>query len=172
MEFAQNSVGSIMAAPTLALPIDISIADALKRIKKSKDFHFSDVIVIDRELKYVGMVTLNKLIKTPSPTRLSSVINYEISSVSARKSLHGFTDNPVWKSVPILPVTDGRGMLIGILDYASLIEYLSFTFPEDHHHQTKQFSIMEFSFQVLATLIETLVSKVFMQEKTISRRGH
>jgi hypothetical protein len=104
--------------------------------------------------------------------RLRSVINYKIASVSARKALQGLTESPAWKSVPILPVTDGRGVLIGILDYASLIEYLSFALPEDIHHQTKQLSVMEFFFQVLATIIEAVVSKLFMQEKTSIRRGH
>ncbi len=165
-QFPENSVGSIMMPPTLTLPQDISVADALKRVKQNRHFHFSEVIVLDKALHYIGMISLNKLIQTSPQRKLSSIIQYTFPSLSARKSLQNLTENPAWSHVRVLPVTDGRELLIGVLDYATLLQHNMMAAPVAPSQQTRQSSALEFLFQTLATLIEALVDKLFPLYKT------
>lgn len=171
MQYPPNSVGSIMTMSPLSLPIDISTADALKRVRKSVEFHFPDIIVLDKELKYVGMVSLNKLLKSSPLTKVRTIVNYKVPSLSARKPLGKLTENPIWETVRVLPVTDGRGELIGALDYASLRQYSKATtlefLPDE---QVKQSSMLEVFFQVLATVVEGLVNMAIFHEKSRKRR--
>ncbi|MCB2182483.1 MAG: CBS domain-containing protein [Desulfobulbaceae bacterium] len=172
MQFPANSVGSLMVSPSLSLPIDISVDAALKRIRKSRDYTFSDITVLDRELHYVGMVSLNKLLHAAPRTKLQSLVNYTISPLAARKSTKDVSDHPAWKHVRVLPVTDGRRMLIGILDYPTLVQHDTTMLSETATPQmTKQSSVLELFFQVVSGLIEAVVFRLFPSDKVKTKRG-
>jgi Mg/Co/Ni transporter MgtE len=166
MQFPQSSVGSIMMPPTLSLPQDISVADALKQIKKSSRLLFPEIIVVNKELHYLGMISLNRLLKSAPQIKLGALIDYKFPSLAARKSLQDLTENPAWKLVRMLPVTDAKGLLIGVLDYAALSQHVTIALPESASPQIRQVSALELLFQALATLVESLINKLFPFDKT------
>lgn len=166
MQFPQSSVGSLMMPPTLSLPQDVSVEDALKQIKKSSRFLFPEIIVVNEEFHYIGMVSLTRLLKSAPQVKLGSLIDYRFPSLAARKSLQNLIENPAWNIVRILPVTDAKGLLIGVLDYAALSQHFAMALPETPSPQMRQVSALELLFQALATLIESLINKLFPFDKT------
>ncbi len=171
LQYPMNSVGTIMSPPTFSLPNDISCAEGLKRIKNSKRKYSSEVFVLDRSLHYVGVVTLDKLIKSPGSKKLSSIVDTSVMALSTRKSLHNLSEDPAWLSVRMLPVTDSRGLLKGVLEYTVLQNHLKMEIPETMQKQIPSTSPLEFFFHSLAILTEGLLLKLFHFGKHEASRG-
>jgi len=170
-QYPRDTVGSIMNPPSFTVPQDISVAEVLKRIRASKVFQFSEVIVLDKDLHYIGMISLDKLIQAPLHKKLNSITIRKIAALPARKSLQNLTENPAWTSNRILPVTDVRGLLIGVLDFKTLLQHKTMEMPQIKFQQVKQLSAMELFFQTLTVPIEALALKLFPLDKTNSTRN-
>ena len=169
MKYPRDTVGSIMEPPKFSLPADISVAEALKRIKAVKHYNFTAIIVVDSSLHYLGLVTLDKLIQASPDTRLSSIVNYKIPAQHARKSLQNLNKDLSWSYVRILAVTDVRGLLIGCLSYATLLEHttmgVSTLKPEPAQHVTT----LELFMNTLASFMEALAQKLFASDKKYNK---
>ncbi len=171
MQYPSGTVGSIMKPPSFTVPQDISVAEVLKRIRTSKIFQFSEVIVLDKDLRYIGMISLGKLIQAPPHKKLNSITIRKIAALPARKSLQNLAENPAWAANLVLPVTDVRGLLIGVLDFKTLLQHKTLEIPQIKFHQAKKTSALELFFQTLAVPIEALAIKLFPFDRDNTTRN-
>ena len=166
MQYSRNTVGSIMKPPSLALPQEISAAEAVKRIRTCRTLNVAEIFILDKTLHYIGMISLDKIIQAPSHKKLAMLPVSKVAALQARKPLQNLTENSDWTYHRVLPVTDGRGILIGALDYADLVQHQAIEMPQVKNKMAKHSSALELIFQALAIPIETLVLRLFPADKT------
>ena len=167
MQYPRDTVATIMSPPAFSLPNDISVAEALKRVKNSKRKYPSEIFLVDRNQKYTGSVTLDRMIKSASTRKLTSVADSTTPALYTRKSLTSLADAPAWSMFRTLPVTDSRGQFVGMLEYAALLHHSGLERPQEIARPAPSSSSpLEILFNTLAILLEGLVLKLFSPQGT------
>lgn len=109
-----SSAGALMNPRILAIPHDISVAEAVEWIRESSEKATAYVYVVDRDQRLVGVLNYRDLLLADRDEPLSGVMH---RPVSLRAGLAGaaLLDHPAWRSYLALPVVDEAGVLVGAL---------------------------------------------------------
>jgi magnesium transporter len=116
LNYSEDAVGAWMHANIPTLPDNCKVEDALRRItedRKSLDIGHS--LVVNRERKLKGSVTLAALLRAPADAAITAVMTKGIESISARTPLKSAADNPLWDAQDSIPVTNRNQKLVGVL---------------------------------------------------------
>jgi magnesium transporter len=120
LRYPENCAGALMDPRVLALPEDISVSEALARVRRVPRHALYYLYVIDREQKLVGVLNLRELMLALPRDQLSAIMQREISSLTALSDRAAIIDHPGWRKVHALPVTDDQGKFLGVLRYETL----------------------------------------------------
>jgi magnesium transporter len=120
LRYPQNSAGSLMDPRVMALPDDITVSEALARVRRVPRHALYYLYVIDREQSLVGVLNLRELMLALPRDPLSAIMQREVSSLSALSDRAAIIDHPGWRNVHALPVIDDQGKFLGVLRYETL----------------------------------------------------
>ncbi len=120
LNFYSNSVGTLMNPLVPTLPDDISIKDALDRIRKNKQQLFHYIFIISHDNIFAGIVKLEDLIIAVSKERLVSIMQTDVPHLFADTNLHKILNHPGWIEYTDLPVLDRSGIFLGALSYGEV----------------------------------------------------
>ena len=120
LRYPENSAGALMDPRALALPEDITVTEALARIRRAPRHALYYLYVIDREQKLVGVLNLRELMLAAPRDFLSAAMRREVTSLTALSDRAAIIEHPGWRDVHALPVIGDRGVLLGVLRYETL----------------------------------------------------
>jgi len=120
LEYERGTAGAAMDPDELALPEDLTIGEAIERVMMSPHQVHYNLYIVDREHLLVGVLNLHELFVAPRGEHLSTVMLDPTHKLVATAGYDAIVAHPGWRSVPALPVVDGRGRFLGSLRYRTL----------------------------------------------------
>jgi len=120
LQFPENSAGALMDPDVLALPQDMTVEDALRRVRELPDQARYNIYIVDREQLLVGAINLRELLLSPSDALLAKIMIADPYRIEAHVDRDRIASHPGWKHVHALPVVDEHGCYIGSVRYRTL----------------------------------------------------
>ena len=120
LRFPEDCAGALMDPQVLALPDDITVTEALARIRRSPRHTLYYLYIVNREQKLVGVMNLRELMLAAPKELLSATMRRELTTLNALMDRAAILDHPGWRNVHALPVTDDSGVFLGVVRYQML----------------------------------------------------
>jgi magnesium transporter len=115
LPYPEGTAGALMEASLASVPEELSVRDALKRIKRIRRGMKFYVYAANTIGQLTGVMTLHELINAQPATRISQVMQGPVVSLSPSQSILTVFNSPYWQEYHALPVTDGNNVLIGVI---------------------------------------------------------
>lgn len=120
LRYPEGTAGALMDPRVLALPEDLSAADALGRMRRAARQVFYYLYVVDREQRLRGVLNLRELLLAPPRTPLAAAMRQSVARIPARADRVAILAHPAWREYHALPVVDEGGILLGAIRYETL----------------------------------------------------
>lgn len=133
LRYAENSVGSIMTVEFFDLKADMTVKQAITRVRTKGDDSESiyNCFVIDRQRKLEGVITLRELLLAQDDELIENLMTPEVitahttedrEEAARRLQRYGFLS---------MPVVDGEGRLVGIVTVDDVMDVMEAEATED-----------------------------------------
>jgi magnesium transporter len=120
LRYSPNTAGSLADPQVFTLPPDISVEEAISRIRTYGQKAMYYIYVIDRDGKLEGVLTLRQLLVDTSDHLVGTLMETQITTLSAEANLEEIIKHPEWSRFHTLPVVDRWGTFFGALRYRML----------------------------------------------------
>lgn len=115
LRYPPGTAGALVDPLVLALPEDLSVAEAQKQLRRSAERAYYYLYVVDRGQRLVGALDIRELMLAETKATLGAVMHREVVSVSAHADLATVAVHPGWRDLDALPVVDAGGVFFGII---------------------------------------------------------
>jgi len=120
LSYPAGSAGRLMDPRVLAFPEEFEAAEAVRRLRRHGPQLRSYFYMVDTSYRLSGVFSLKELMAAPPGERLAPRFRRKVTRLSVRDTRSTILEHPGWKKYHALPVTDGSGVLCGILRYRTL----------------------------------------------------
>lgn len=120
LRYPPGTAGALVDPLVLALPEDLSVADAQKQLRRSAERAYYYLYVVDRDQRLVGALDIRELMLAEPKDTLGAVMHRDVQSVSAHADVAGVMAHPAWRDLDALPVVDAGGVFFGIIRHRML----------------------------------------------------
>ncbi len=120
LRYSPNTAGSLADPQVFTLPPDIPVEEAILRIRTYGQKAMYYIYVIDRDGKLEGVVTLRQLLVDTTEHLVGTLMETQITTLSAEANLEEILKHPEWSRFHTLPVVDRWGTFFGALRYRML----------------------------------------------------
>ncbi len=120
LRYSPNTAGSLADPQVFTLPPDIRVEEAISRIRTYGQKAMYYIYVIDRDGKLEGVVTLRQLLVDATDHLVGTLMESQITTLSAEANLEEILKHPEWSRFHTLPVVDRWGTFFGALRYRML----------------------------------------------------
>jgi magnesium transporter len=169
LRYPENSAGALMDPRALALPNDITVTEAMARVRRMPRHALYYIYVLNREQKLVGVMNLRELMLAPPIETLSAAMRREVTTLPALAGRMAIVEHPGWRNVHALPVIDDAGVFLGVLRYETLrkLEREFATQPAQGRGLTTVLTLGELCWVGLAGILTDLTSAVAAQTPAV-----
>jgi magnesium transporter len=122
--YPQASVGRLLDARIDHLPDGLTVADAIRRIERLGRPVNCEIYITNDTHQLVGVIELGKLVTSGHGKRLREIMNRKTQSISAYATAESVLSHPGWDGRRRLPIVERNNVLIGVLNYTSLTNFL------------------------------------------------
>ncbi len=120
LRYPPNTAGNLADPQVFTLPPDIAVAEAIDRIRAYGTKAMYYIYVIDRDGKLEGVVTLRQLLIDTSHHLVGSLMETQMTTLSAEANFEEILQHPEWSRFHTLPVVDRWSTFFGALRYRML----------------------------------------------------
>ena len=120
LRYPAGTAGALADPLVLALPGDLSVADAQKQLRRSAERAYYYVYVVDRDHKLVGVLDIRELMMAGVKDTLEQVMHGDPVRLSAQSDLAAMVGHPAWREFDALPVVDPGGVFFGVVRHRTL----------------------------------------------------
>lgn len=120
LQYPQNSAGAMMDPLIFTLPVDITVAEALKRVLKHPEKTLYYLYIVNRKHALVGVINMRELMVASGESQLSAVMHRDVVCLSPETPIQAVIEHPDWSEFHALPVADVSGLLLGVIKYDTL----------------------------------------------------
>jgi magnesium transporter len=120
LNYPENSAGAIADPMIFSFPDDITVEEALDRVRNHPETTTYYLYVVDRDHLLKGVINLRELMLAKSSARLETVMQYPVAALPAEFSLQAILNHPAWRNYHSLPVISDSGQLLGAIRYEIL----------------------------------------------------
>jgi magnesium transporter len=118
--YPEDTVGAWMDPRALALPSDMTVGEALERVRRADEALIADPFVIDRNQRLLGYVELADLVRAGESTSLARLVRPSPHRLPAQTLLKGLREHQGWREASTLPVVERGDKLVGAFTHAAL----------------------------------------------------
>ena len=133
LKYPDNSAGGLMTVEYVDLKDNITIKDALAKIRAEGDKKtiIDTCYVVDTKRKLIGTVTLNEMIFNDPNTKISDIMDDNVISVNTLTDQEEVSLIFQDYDMNVLPVTDKEDRLVGIITVDDVIDIVVMENKED-----------------------------------------
>ncbi len=133
LKYPDNSAGSIMTVEFVDFKEDLTIKDALKKIRQDYDEKETINIcyVIDNKRKLIGKVTLKDLVVNNEDRLIKDIMNDDVKSVNTLMDQEEVAKIIQDYDITAVPVVDSENKLVGIITIDDVIDIIEEEATED-----------------------------------------
>lgn len=127
LSFPQNSVGAWMDSDNPPVAETFLIGDIRRALRGSKSVAEYAPCVIKADGTIAGLLSLSKLAAAKEGSMVSKIMTTDFKPILERDSLQPAASLPDWDRFDALPVTNRKGIFVGMLTQKNLNKGLSFS---------------------------------------------
>ena len=116
LRYPEGTAGALMDPSVLGVPDDVTVAEALERVRRDPTHVLYYTYAIGSEGALSGVANLRELMAADPDRTLSSVVTRNPWSLSVTAGVAAITAHPAWERVHALPVVE-RHRFVGVLRY-------------------------------------------------------
>ncbi|NOX54287.1 MAG: magnesium transporter [Planctomycetes bacterium] len=135
LSFPEDSAGSIMTTEYASLPENITVAEALDRLRQqapdSETIYYVYILDEDRHLR--GLVSLRELILARPQRQLSEIMHRDVISVRVDDDQEYVAQELARYDFLAIPVVDSQNRLVGIVTHDDVLDVVQEEATEDAH---------------------------------------
>lgn len=135
LSYDENSAGSIMTTEYASLPEDITVREALDRLRRQapdrETIYY--IYIVDEARRLLGLISLRELILASPNTVLSDIMRRDIISVSVQDDKEDVAQQLARYDFIAIPVVDRGNQLVGIVTHDDILDVLQEEATEDAH---------------------------------------
>ena len=120
LRFPQASVGSLIDPNVVTVRVDTSIGEAVETARRAPASLRKYLYVLDEAQRLVGVVDTRQCVHQDSSRSIGGLERTEPVALRARNGLRQASLAEAWKRFEVLPVTDHRGVFLGVVRRRSL----------------------------------------------------
>jgi magnesium transporter len=120
LSYEENTAGSLADPIVPALAEDVTVADALLHMRRSRSHVLHYLYVVTRDGVLTGALTLPELMSARSRETIGSLMQRDVVRLEAHEELTGVAAHPAWSDYDALPVVDASRRLIGAIRHRSI----------------------------------------------------
>lgn len=117
LRYSEGTVGAWMNPRALTLPDDITVEEALARLRREETTEAGSIHVVSRAGGLRGVVEILDLLRADDAMRIAVLMRPPQDAVRGRATLDAVIDHAAWSEGGDLPITDSAGKFIGVLGY-------------------------------------------------------
>ena len=124
LQYPEKSAGSLVTTDYASLPADITVADALERLRHqapSRETIYY-VYIVDEQRHLLGFLSLRKLIMAKPNVRLSDIMLREVNALHVEDTREYAANEILRNGYIAMPVVDKDDKLVGIITYDDAAE--------------------------------------------------
>lgn len=133
LSYPEDSVGSVMTTDYAWFPADLTVGEALARLRLQapdrETIYYVYVLDLDRRL--VGVVTLRKLILAKPAAKLGEIMERGVIAVSVDENKEQAAQKIAHFDFIAMPVVDNENRLVGIITHDDVIDVVVQAATED-----------------------------------------
>jgi magnesium transporter len=136
LSYPEHSAGSVMTTDYASLPADITVSDALSRLRQQapqKETIYY-IYVVDEDRHLIGFVSLRDLIMARPAARLSDVMQRDVILVRVDQDQEAVAQELAHYDFLAIPVVDDQNRLVGIITHDDVIDVVLQEATEDALH--------------------------------------
>lgn len=134
-KYDEGTAGSIMTTDYAALPADVTVQEALSRLRREapdrETIYY--IFILDTERRLIGFVSLKDLILAQPSKLVSQVMRTDVIYVSATSDVETAAADLARFDLIALPVVDQDRRLVGIITHDDVIDVVIEEATEDAH---------------------------------------
>ncbi|WP_246798137.1 magnesium transporter [Alkalibacter rhizosphaerae] len=135
LNYPDYSAGSIMTIEFVDLKKSMTVADAIKRIRRigtDKETIYT-CYVIDNERTLEGLISLKELILTSEDTTIEEIMNADFISVTTHTDQEDVAEKFLKYDLLAMPVVDSENRLVGIITVDDVLDVMEEEATKDFH---------------------------------------
>lgn len=122
LRYPPHSVGSHMAPIDAALPDDLTATEVLRRVRQRGATAECEIWLVDRGYRLSGIAQVTALLQAGAADTVGGLKRPAPPALPARMSITIAREQTAWQTRRRLPVTDDDGILVGVIDYQTVLE--------------------------------------------------
>lgn len=138
LSYPDDSCGSIMTTEYASLPENISVKDALDRLRQQapdrETIYY--VFIVDSERHLHGVITLRQLILSRPNTLLGNIMRRDLVTVNVTDDREAAARELARFDLLALPVVDDQRRLVGIITHDDVLDVVQEDAEEDAYRQS------------------------------------
>ena len=120
LRYAAGSAGALLDPAVLTLPPDLTIREALQRVRDADAHVHYYLFVVDRRGSLLGVVSLRELLGAASDVLIGAMAHRTVATLPATADREVIVAHPSWSDLHALPVVDAAGRFLGIVRHETL----------------------------------------------------
>jgi magnesium transporter len=133
LSYPEHSAGSIMTTEYASLPVNITVREALDRLRQqapnSETIYYIYILDADRHLQ--GLTTLRQLILARPDTKLVDLVNRDVITVRVDDDQEIVAQQLSRYDFIAIPVIDNQNRLVGIITHDDVLDIIQEEAEED-----------------------------------------
>jgi magnesium transporter len=136
LQYPENSAGRIMERDYIVFPDFWNVGQAIDAIRKRKnqEEELNSAIITNFEKRPIGLLQLSQLLRYSNNTSVKEIMNDEIKVATALIEQEEIAYAFKQYSLDIVPITNSRGKLIGIVSVQSMVHIIDKQAEEELMH--------------------------------------
>jgi Mg/Co/Ni transporter MgtE len=165
--YPEDSVGAWMDPRALALPTDMTIGEALERVRRADEALIADPFIIDHNQRLLGYVELADLLRANPSFSLGRLVRPCPHRLPVQALLAELREHQGWREASTLPAVEHGGRLVGALTHAALQRALSIeqSKPSTHLAEDTSASIAGAYWFGVSALIQAMISMLPVERR-------
>ncbi len=115
LAYGAYTAGALADPLVLALPEDLTVAEAQRQLKSRGEHLFFYLYIVARDQTLVGVLDLPELMAAPPKDSLSAAMHRDPVRLEAGTGFATLAAHPAWQDLDALPVVDEHGRLVGAI---------------------------------------------------------
>lgn len=115
LSYPEGTAGAWMDPRILTVPDDISVGEALERVRHAHRTVLDYLYVVRRDRVLVGVVRTRDLMLAPANNSIMAVARTTLARLSASAPRGAILAHPRWRDLHTLPVVDDAGVFLGVI---------------------------------------------------------
>jgi len=157
ISYPEHTIGSMIESNVLVLNSQMTVADALIRVKKHDYFDTHEIVVVDSSRKLFGKTSLHELLRKPAATIIKTICKRTVDSLSGFSDARAVLASEIWKKSDMVTVINRKQEFIGILRHCDLRAALSHIKVVDEVSNAIPGEILDAYGTVLLTVLDVFI---------------